>query len=295
MKVGRSRVWHTGMRQAVALLTVAVATPALASAQEIKAVKGQELVVFLNDKSVGTEAFRSTKGTEAHFHAGEAQLQDKIGKNAWKTFKQRYALQVGLDGKVMQYDRWIDVTGATQQLKLFNYQGQWRISVAAAAVEGKKPKPKVSDVAGGTPLVVVDERVPSLLVAGIELLGSNQECHFIRVDNATTGTATVSTEALVDASGAKFKRVRLHGAGLDVHVLRDAGGRLVQVQGVDGWRAVAKDAKVPKGLVADAAVPAPAPPGPQPGAKAEPKPEVKPDAKVEPARPAAPGPAAGQP
>ncbi len=268
--VGCSKAWLLGMRHAGILLALAaVATPRGAAAQEAKAVKGQELQVFLGDKAVGTEVFRSTKGTEAHFHAGEAQLQDKVGKKAWKAFKQRYALQVGLDGKVIQYDRWIDVTGATQQLKLFNYQGQWRISVVEAAFEGKKPKPKVSDVAGGAPLVVVDERAPSLLVAGVDLLGSNQECHYVRVDNATTGKAAVVTEALVDAKGAKYKRVRLHGPGFDVHVLRDGTGKLLQVQGVDGWRAVAKDIKVPKDLVADASAPAaPAPAAPAPAAPA---------------------------
>lgn len=256
-------------RLAVALLIVAAGAAAgPAHAQEAKVAKGQELQVFLGDKAVGTETFRSTKGTEAHFHAGEAQLQDKIGKKAWKNFKQRYALQVTLDGKVTQYDRWIDVFGATQQLKLFNYQGQWRISVVDAAVEGKKPKPKVSDVAGGTPLIVVDERAPSLLAAGVDLLGTSQECHFIRVDNATAGKATVTTEALVDGGGAKFKRVRLQGPGLDVHVLREGSGKLLAVQGVDGWRAVVKDGKVPKNLVADAAAApaAPEPPAPAPPA-----------------------------
>lgn len=255
---------------AVLLVAAAGASARPAVAQESKAAKGQELQVFLGDKPVGTETFRSTKGAEAHFHAGEAQLQDKIGKKAWKTFKQRYALQVNLEGKVTQYDRWIDVFGATQQLKLFNYQGQWRISVVDAAVEGKKPKPKVSDVAGGAPLIVVDERAPSLLAAGVDLLGTSQECHYIRVDNASTGKAAVTTEALVDGAGAKFKRVRIHGSGLDVHVLRDGAGKLLAVQGVDGWRAVVKDAKIPKDLAVDAAAApaAPAPAAPEPAAPA---------------------------
>lgn len=243
--------------------------PALAVAQDVKMAKGQELQVFLGDKPVGGEMLRSTKGAEAHFHAGEGQLQDKIGKKAWKAFKQRWALQLGLDGAVTQYDRWIDVTGATQQVKLFNYQGQWKISVVDAAFEGKKPKPKVSDVAGGQPLVVLDERAPALVAVAVDLAGAAKECHFVRVDNATSGKANLVHEALVDAKGSKFKRTRLQGPGLDVAVLRDSAGKIVQIQGIDGWRAQAKDVKLPTGLVADAQAAPEAkadPPQTQPGA-----------------------------
>jgi hypothetical protein len=265
----------------LALIACSIA-PALAVAQEAKAPKGQELQVFLGDKPVGGEMLRSTKGGEAHFHAGEGQLQDKIGKKAWKAFKQRWALQLGLDGAVTQYDRWIDVTGATQQVKLFNYQGQWKISVVDAAFEGKKPKPKVSDIAGGQPLVVLDERAPALVAVAVELAGAAKECHFVRVDNATSGKANLVHEALVDAKGSKFKRTRLQGQGLDVAVLRDAAGKIVQIQGIDGWRAQAKDVKLPTGLVADA--------GAAPEAKAD-----TPPAQPGPSDPAQVGPAKAAP
>lgn len=230
--------------------------PALAAAQEAKQPKGQELQVFLGDKAVGAETLRATKGAEAHFHAGEGQLQDKIGKKAWKAFKQRWALQLGLDGAVTQYDRWIDVTGATQQVKLFNYQGQWKISTVDAAFEGKKPKPKVKDVAAGQPLVVLDERAPALVAVAVDLAGAAKECHVVRIDNATTAKVNLLHEALVDAKGNKFKRTRLQGPGVDVAVLRDGAGKIVHIQGLDGWHAQAKDQKQPTGLVADSQAPA---------------------------------------
>lgn len=222
-----------------------LAVPGGASAADEPKAKGVELAVFLGDKPVGSEVFRQAKGTEANFFSSEAELQDKVGKAGWRSFKQRAALQTSPSGDVQQYDRWIVVVGATQQSKLFNFGGQWRISVADAAVDGKKPKPKVTDVKVAAPFIVLDERLPSLVVAAAERMAGKSECDYVRVDDATAGKAKVVAEQLVDAKGGKFSRLSLKSAKLDAWVLRDHAGNLLAIKGVGAWRAVVKGAKVP--------------------------------------------------
>lgn len=207
------------------------------------------LQVFLNDKAVGTETLRTKTGTEGHYWSTEAQLQDKVNK-VWRAFKQRAHLQLTPAGEVQSFDRWIDVTGATQSTKLFNFNGQWRIAVTEAAFEGKKAKPKVTDVKASQPLVMLDERLPSLVFVAAERMADKDTFAYVRVDNATFGTLTRSREALVDAKGAHYVKEWLKGDKVAVWLLRDSGGKVVQVQGLDGWRAVTKDAKPPLGLKA---------------------------------------------
>ncbi len=258
-----SRLAPTWTRAGVPLAALALLGGTAATAVEDAKPKGVELQVFLGDKPVGTEVFRSSKGSEAHFFSTEAQLQDKVGKAAWKAFKQRAALQTGTDGVLQQYDRWIDVTGATQQSKLFNFQGKWRISVVDAAFEGKKPKPKVTDVKAGNPTVVFDERLPSLVVLAAERAEGKGEVEFVRVDDASSGKVHVATEHLSDAKGGKFTRTTLKGDKVDAWVLRDGSGAVVAIKGMDNWRAVAKGAKVPAdGSLKPAEAPAKAAPLP---------------------------------
>ncbi len=222
--------------------------PPVARAQAPEVVKPRlELQVFLNDKAVGTETLRSAKGAEANYFSTEAQLQDKVAKS-WKGFKQRTHLQLTPTGEVQSFDRWIDVTGATQSTKLFNFNGQWRIAVTEAAFEGKKPKPKVTDVKASQPLVVLDERLPALVVVAQERMADKDSFSFVRVDNATYGTLHRTVEALVDSKGVRYAKTWLKGDKVAVWVLRDANGKVMQVQGLDGWRGVAKDSKPPVGL-----------------------------------------------
>ncbi|MBI5607553.1 MAG: hypothetical protein HY902_01580 [Deltaproteobacteria bacterium] len=253
-------------RRGAPLALLATLTASAAVAGEEAKPKGVELQVFLGDKPVGTEVFRSSKGSEANFFSTEAQLQDKVGKAAWKAFKQRAALQTAPDGTLQQYDRWIDVTGATQQSKLFNFQGKWRISVVDAAFEGKKPKPKVTDVKAANPTIVFDERVPSLVVLAAERADGKGEVEFVRVDDASSGKVHVATEHLSDAKGGKFTRTTLKGDKVDAWVLRDGNGALLAIKGMDNWRAVAKGAKVPADAsLKPAEVPAKAAPLPAAG------------------------------
>jgi hypothetical protein len=206
-----------------------------------------ELQVFLADKPVGTEALRVTTTKEGTYYSTQAQLQDKVNQ-VWRSFTERGYLPIGPKGEMTGYDRWIDVTGATGKTKLFNFNGQWRIAVTEAAIDGKKPKPKVVDVKLKVPFVVLDERLSSLVLVAAERMAGVKEFDYVRVDDATTGHLTLSSEKLKDKSGAEFHRIRMKGGTVDLEVLRDHAGHVVTIKGLDKWRAVAKNVKVPKDL-----------------------------------------------
>ncbi len=247
-----------GFQTILALLLPA----ALAQGQQLQVLKPRfELQVLLHNKPVGTEVLRSAKGAEANYYSSEAKLKDKVNK-VWREFKQRSHLQLTIAGEVSQFDRWVDVTGATQGTKLFNLGGQWRIAVTEPAFEGKKPKPKVTDITAAQPLVVLDERLPSLVFVAIERMAGKESCDYVRIDNATFGKLALSTEHVVDGKGVKYLRHRLTGDKVDAWVLRDAEDKVLAIQGLGGWSAVVGGGKVPadlKVVEAPAAAPSAAP------------------------------------
>ena len=142
------RVWLAASLGAASLLPAATAWAAA-----IEKTPSLVMEVFLGDKPVGETELRIMSGKEASHYSIQAHLQDKVAK-VWRTFTERAYLPVGPKGEITQYDRWIDVTGATSQAKLFNNAGQWRVAFTDSAVDGKKPKPKVSDVQVKVPFVV---------------------------------------------------------------------------------------------------------------------------------------------
>lgn len=227
-----------------------------------------ELTVSLNDKKVGNESLRKSLGKEGTFYSTEAQLQDKV-KKVWRSFKQRAFLNLDPKGEVLGYDRWIDVVGTTIKTKVYNFNGQWKISI----IDEEGGKPKVLDLKVKQPLVIFDERMPSLIAVAVERMVGKDEFDYVRVDNATYGKMTQSAEHLVDGKGNKFTRFHLKAGSTTLEVLRDGHGQVLAVKGFDGWKGELAGAKMPAGLTAAAKAekiqekPADAPTGP---AKAQP-------------------------
>ncbi|MSP90962.1 MAG: hypothetical protein EXR79_04030 [Myxococcales bacterium] len=212
--------------------------------------EAHEWKVSLHDKPVGTETLRIQRGAQGLYYSTQASLQDKVQK-VWRSFAQRAHLPLSLRGEVTQYDRWIDVTGATSSTKLFQFQGQWRVATQDAAEDGKKPKPRVQDIKLTPPFVVLDERVQALIALGADHMAKAgvAEFDFVRVDLAITGRMTLRTEHLLDQAGTKWSRQVLEGGSMKLEVLRDAHGQAVDVRGVDGWRAVHGKLPGPKGAL----------------------------------------------
>ena len=263
LMLGRFRILCVACSVAV----LALLPSASAWANAIPKTPSLIMDVFLGDKAVGSCELRIMSGKESSHYSIEAKLQDKVAK-VWRSFTERAYFPIGLAGEITQYDRWIDVTGATSQAKLFNNAGQWRVAFTEAAVDGKKPKPKVSDVSVKVPFVVLDERMPMLVALAAERMAGKAEFDFVRIDDATSGHLKMSSETLVDKAGQKYHRIRMVGTGVELEVLRDHAGHVLSIKGLDKWRAVTKDAKVPKDLQAAAA--ADKAPASKEGAHAEP-------------------------
>jgi len=202
-----------------------------------------ELTVSLNDKKVGQESLRKSVGKEGTFYSTEAQLQDKV-KKVWRSFKQRAFLNLTPQGEVQGYDRWIDVVGTTIKTKVYNFNGQWKISI----IDEQGGKPKVLDLKVKQPLVIFDERMPSLIAVAVERMVGKEEFDYVRVDNATFGKMTQTSEHLVDGKGNKFTRFHLKAGSTTLEVLRDGHGQVLTVKGFDGWKGELAGAKLPAGL-----------------------------------------------
>ncbi len=202
-----------------------------------------ELHVSLNDKKVGTETLRTQSGQEGRYDSLEAALQDKVNK-VWKSFQQRATLDSQADGTIKSYRRGIYVTGATINTNLFAYNGGWRIGAQADA----GGKPKVTDLKLKAPFVVLDERSVALVVLAAERLAKLGDADYVRVDNATTGHLTLTSETLA-AEGKHWTRLHLKdGKSVNLEVLKGPGGQVVAVKGLDGWTGVTAGQKVPANL-----------------------------------------------
>ncbi len=204
-----------------------------------------ELQVSLNDKKVGTETLRTQSGQEGRYDSLEASLQDKVAK-AWKSFQQRATLDSQADGTIKSYRRGIYVTGATITTNLFNYNGGWRVAAQADSTS----KPKVSELKLKAPFVVLDARSVALVVLAAERLAKLGDADYVRVDNATTGHLTLTTETLT-ADGKHWTRVHLKdGKNVNLEVLKSPSGQVVAVKGLEGWSGVTVGQKVPANLIA---------------------------------------------
>ncbi len=234
---------------------------ALAHAAPVAKPEALELTVSLNDKKVGIETLRTQSGQEGRYDSLDASLQDKVNK-AWKSFQQRATLDSQADGTIKSYRRGIYVTGATINTNLFSYNGGWRIGAQADA----GGKPKVTDVKLKAPFVVLDERSVALVVLAAERLQKLGDADYVRVDNATSGHLTLTTETLA-AEGKHWTRLHLKdGKNVNLEVLKAPGGQVVAVKGLEGWTGVTTGQKVPANLtpVAKDAKPAELPAGATP-------------------------------
>jgi hypothetical protein len=131
-------------------------------------------------------------------------------------------------GDVVKFDRWIDVTGATSQAKLFLYEGTWKVAFYEAGA-----KPKVIPVAVKQPLVVLDERLPALALVAVERMKGKSEFDYVRLDDASFGRMTQSTQDVVDKHGHAFQRIRLESEKVRIDVVQDAKGRTLGVIGIN--------------------------------------------------------------
>ena len=228
------------------LLTALALLPA-ATASAKPAVPGKpdalELSVWLGEKKVGTEALRTQSGQEGRYDSLEATLEDKVNK-VWKAFVQRATLDSQADGAIKSYRRGIYVKGATIGTNLFNINGVWKVGAQADA----GGKAKVTDLKLKPPFVVLDERSVGLVVLAAERLAKLGDADYVRVDDATTGHLTLTTE-LMSGEGKHWTRLHMQGGkAIDLEVLKNASGQIVSVKGLDGWHGVAAGQKVPANL-----------------------------------------------
>ena len=269
-----------------ALLAAAlVLTPSLDATAKRKKRKPPllELEVRRGKVRLGTEVLRSQRFEKISNYSTIAKLRDK-----GRRFTQRTHTKFDQADKIIQYNRWVDVKGASTREIVFAVADVWKLR-SGDTTSGKF---KLTDLtAAKSPLVLLDDRSPTLVHVAIDR-AAGRSVHFARVDNGTSGALTVRVENLKAVkSGKAFKRYTLTGDKLKATLLRDDKGKTVHVNGpgpYSGWaKGFVMPARFEVAAADDAAAPTPAAPAPD-DAAAAPKPPAAPPA----APPAPPAPKA---
>lgn len=219
------------------LLCLGVAIPALA--RKKRTPPNLQLIVKEGKNKLGTEVLRTKRGETKTYHSTKTPMRHRK-----RSFTHRTHTILNAKGALETYDRWLDVKGATLRIRVFRFKDKFK-KVEFSQEPGKKNKVKDIDVKA--PLVVLDERSPTLLDLAIERFQGHKELNWVRADNLQTGTMTLQIERLVDAAGKRWSRYLLEGKNLKASVLRDPDGKAVEIITGWGFSAVAKGKRgVPK-------------------------------------------------
>ena len=224
-----------------AVMIVAVALPALA--RKKRKPPALQLVVKEGKKALGTEVLR-TRVTDTKLYFS---TKTKMRQNG-RSFVHRTHTILDPKHNFVTYDRWLDVKGATLRIRVFRFKDSFK---KVEFSQDPKKKNKVDEIKIKAPVVVLDERSPTLLDLAIERFASHPELNWVRADSLQTGTMKLQVERLVDGKGGKWSRYLLTGKNLKAQVLRGPDGKAVHVDTGWGFSGTAKGKKVPRDLKPD--------------------------------------------
>jgi hypothetical protein len=213
----------TGRRHGLEALTAALvlALPGAAVAAN-KKPPPPSIEVRHGKKRIGTEVVRSKAGEANRYHSTRAPLRD-----GGRSFTQRGHVVLDTQNRLVTYDRWIDVKGATIRMRVFAFEGQWKQVLFGQPGE----KNKVTDLGIKGAPVVFDERSPMINGLAPVLATKRERVPCIRVDANRAGDCAITRQALVDAAGAAFVRTTFVDGKFTVEVIRSADGLTMSVKG----------------------------------------------------------------
>jgi len=190
---------------------------------------------------LGTESLRTKAFEKIVNFSTTAKLRDK-----GRRFTQRTHTKFDRQDKVIQYNRWVDVKGASTRVIVFPVKDSWKLR-SGDTISGRF---KLTDLKVESPVVLLDARSPTLVHIAVDR-AAGRDTYFVRADDRSSGRLSVQVEDLVDAkSGKSYKRYTLTGEGLKATLLRDDQGRTVHVQGPGVYSGWAKGFKLPTKLEA---------------------------------------------
>lgn len=225
------------------LALVFAAGPLLVAAQaEAKSKRAPpllELEVFKGKEKIGVEVLRKVSFEKIVNFSTIAKVRE-----GGRRFTQRTHTKLDHKHRVLQYNRWMDVKGASTRDIVFKIKDAWKLR-SGDTTSGKFA---VTELAAKSPIVLLDTRSPTLVSVAIDR-AAGRTVSFVRVDNKTSGALTVRVEDLIDPKTSKlFKRYTLSGPDLKATALRDAQSKTVYVSGPGLYSGQAKGFKMPKEL-----------------------------------------------
>ena len=238
---GARSISGSGLAIIVAILAAVVLLgSSVAEARRSKLKPVLTLKVRRGKKVIGTEELRikrgqkdeETKDTKRYFST-------KSRLNDGRRFGFRTHTVLNGKGKLLTYDRWIDVKGATLRRRVFAFKGAWKLVVFAQ--RGRKND--LTDLKHKGPLLVLDPRSPILVSMAVDRLVGKTELDFVDANTGKMGRLRMTAEHLVDTKGRRYIRYHLKGflgakrKAVALSVLRDDRGHTVQIVGLNGYSA----------------------------------------------------------
>ncbi|HAN30807.1 MAG TPA: hypothetical protein DCQ06_04350 [Myxococcales bacterium] len=199
------------------------------------------LQIAKKKRRLGVETVRISEGEANRYLSTASKIKDKGRKFGFRT-------HAVLDdkGNLVTYDRWIDIKGATLRRRVFAFKGDWKL------VDFGQPgrKRQLTELKIKKLDVVLDPRSPSLIALAVDRFKSKAPIDLVWVDaeRAQSGTLTLKSVPSANEAGDKFTRYHLTGTiakrEVKLTVTHDSAGKVVAVDGLDGYRGSAKGVKV---------------------------------------------------
>ncbi len=216
----------------ISCAVILTAQPAEARKSKSKATPKLSLKVSKGKKTIGTEVLRvrvgetDEDGVKKFYFSTKSRLNDSGRSLGFRTHT-----VLNAKGKLITYDRWIDVKGATLRRRVFPFKGVWKH--VTFAQQGRKNE--LIDLKITGPIIILDPRSPILVSMAVDRLIGKGETQFVNVETGKTGKLTMTAEHLVDGGGKRYIRYHLKGGKIAVSALRDDAGRTLQVVGLERY------------------------------------------------------------
>lgn len=234
------RAATSALALAVALAAVLTSPPAYAGKKKADPPL-LELEVRHGKQKLGVEILRKRTFEKIVNYSTIAKIQED-----GRRFTQRTHTKLDIEDRVQQYNRWLDVKGASTRDIVFEVAGAWKLRTG----DTTSGKFAITELSVKSPIVLLDARSPTLVSVAVDRAAGRQVA-YVRVDDKSAGPLTVRVQDVVDPKTARrYKRYLLSGKKMSATVLRDDTGHTVYVEGPGAYTGFAKGFKLPKELQA---------------------------------------------
>lgn len=190
------------------------------------------LHVYKGKQKLGKESVRFQRGESNSYLSTTARLKER-----GRTYGFRTHMVFDAKNKLLTYDRWIDVRGASPRRRVYAFKGAWKMVIFG----GPTRKRTLTDLGIKQPPAVLEPRSPALVAQLVSRLSGEPSASvpWVHAEKGQAGTLRLSVVPSTAADGSKYTQLILQGTlkskPIELKVIQDAKGKVVEVHGLDGY------------------------------------------------------------